>query len=297
MSDRSLPVVSPTAYRRITWFALASLALIIVTGASVRLTGSGLGCSDWPTCEEGKLVAPLEFHAMVEFVNRLVTGLVSIAVIAAVASSMLRDPRRADLTRWSWGLVAGVVAQVILGGITVLTELNPWIVSGHFLISLVLIWNAVVLWHFAGFERTPHDRAERTPTARWATVVAAWGALAFLTGPMVTGAGPHAGDEDAPRFDVAITTVARIHSIAMWIFVAGIVALALVARRDRSELVTQRTGTLLFVAVLQGALGYFQYWADVPAGLVGLHVAGATVVWGLTIWVALGARWETAVTR
>ncbi len=112
-------MLSPRAYRQITLVALLSLCFIIVTGGAVRLTGSGLGCPDWPTCDGERLVAPLEYHAMVEFVNRTVTGLVSLAVILAVLGSRRRQPRRQDLVWLSWGLVAGVLAQAILGGITV----------------------------------------------------------------------------------------------------------------------------------------------------------------------------------
>ena len=134
-----LPRVSPRAYRRITLLALCAQVFIMVTGAAVRLTGSGLGCSDWPTCEQDRLVAPFEYHAMIEFLNRTITGLVSIAVIAAVLGSLLRAPRRADLTWWSLGLVAGVVGQIVLGGLTVLFELQPPFVIAHFLLSMVLV--------------------------------------------------------------------------------------------------------------------------------------------------------------
>ena len=107
--------LSPEAYRRVTLFALISLVVIIVSGGAVRLTGSGLGCSEWPTCESGRVVAPLEYHAWIEFGNRLFTGLVSVAVILAVLGSFVRVPRRRDLTWWSLGLVAGVLAQIVLG--------------------------------------------------------------------------------------------------------------------------------------------------------------------------------------
>jgi cytochrome c oxidase assembly protein subunit 15 len=147
-----LPRLSPQAYRRITLFALLALAFIIVTGAAVRLTGSGLGCSDWPTCEQDKFVAPLQFHPMVEFVNRLITGIVSLAVILAVLGSLVREPRRRDLTWLSVGLVLGVIAQIILGAIVVKVELDPLSVIGHFLVSVVLVADAVVL-----HERACHD--------------------------------------------------------------------------------------------------------------------------------------------
>ena len=127
------------------------LAAIVVSGAAVRLTGSGLGCPDWPNCDDGRLVAPIEKHALVEFTNRTITGLVSVAVILAVLGSIWRVPRRRDLIWLSWGLVAGVVAQIVLGGVTVLVDLSPPFVMAHFLLSMALLADAVVL----------HDRASQ----------------------------------------------------------------------------------------------------------------------------------------
>ncbi|MDP1804751.1 MAG: COX15/CtaA family protein, partial [Acidimicrobiales bacterium] len=142
-----VPTLSPPAYRRVTLFALLALAFIVVTGGAVRLTGSGLGCPDWPTCAENRVVAPWEYHAMVEFVNRTITGLVSMAVMLAVLGSLVRRPRRRDLLWLSVGLVAGVLGQIVLGGLTVLFHLTPGFVMAHFLLSMVLIANAVVLHH------------------------------------------------------------------------------------------------------------------------------------------------------
>ncbi|MDP9070536.1 MAG: COX15/CtaA family protein, partial [Actinomycetota bacterium] len=148
----ALSRITPAGYRRVTLFALVALSFIVVTGAAVRLTGSGLGCTDWPTCEQGRL-APSEITdapAMIEFTNRLVTGLVSVAVILAVAGALRRAPRRLDLVWLAAGLVAGVLAQIVLGGLVVLFELSPRLVMGHFLLSMVILWNATVLHHRAG---------------------------------------------------------------------------------------------------------------------------------------------------
>ena len=157
--------MSPARYRSITGTALVALVVIVITGAAVRLTGSGLGCSDWPTCEEDQLIADLEAHAMIEFVNRLITGVVSVAVIAAVLGSFFRRPRRRDLTWLSVGLVAGVIGQIVLGAFVVLTHLNPWLVLGHFLLSMVLVANAVALHARAaqhrGFVLHPADGDRR----------------------------------------------------------------------------------------------------------------------------------------
>jgi cytochrome c oxidase assembly protein subunit 15 len=269
--------LSPDAYRKVTLVALLSLAAIIVTGAVVRLTGSGLGCSDWPTCERGQL-APSQISdapAMVEFVNRTITGIVSVAVILAVLGALRRVPYRRDLTWLAVGLVAGVLAQIVLGGLVVLFELSPRLVMGHFLLSMVLVWNAVVL----------HERSSREATAPvgdelvrgLARLVFAAAALVIFLGTVVTAAGPHAGDEQAARLDLLIGDVARLHAIAVWVLLALTLGLLRAARRV--PVVRRATTFLLVVLVAQGAVGYTQYFTGVPAVLVGVHVAGAIAVW------------------
>ena len=280
--------LTPAAYRRITFVALLSLAAIIVTGAVVRLTGSGLGCNDWPTCEEGQL-APSQISdapAMVEFVNRTITGIVSVAVILAVLGALRRVPYRRDLVWLAVGLVVGVLAQIVLGGLVVLFELSPRLVMGHFLLSMVLLWNAVVL----------HERSARESTVPvgdelvrgLARLVFAAAALAIFLGTVVTAAGPHAGDEQAARLDLVIGDVARIHAIAVWIVVALTLGLLRAARDVPS--VRRATTVLLVVLVTQGAVGYTQYFTGVPATVVGVHVAGAIAVWWAATHVLLSLR-------
>lgn len=284
-----LPRCSPRTYQRITLLALVALGFIVVTGAAVRLTGSGLGCSDWPTCEENQLVAPLEYHAMVEFVNRTITGLVSIAVMLAVLGSLVRTPRRRDLTWWSLGLVAGVLAQIVLGGLTVLFELAPPFVMGHFLVSMVLIWNAVVLHHLAGQPDTP-ARFEVSNEVRWmGRLMVASAALVLALGTVVTGAGPHGGDEEVERLDLVVGEVARLHGIAVVIFGLITVATLLMLRRAGAGADVMRRGEILLVVlVAQAGVGYVQYFAGVPVGLVALHIVGAVSVWVAVLWFVLG---------
>jgi len=275
-----LPPLSPRAYQRITLLALLALVFIIVTGAAVRLTGSGLGCSDWPTCESNRLVAPLEYHAMVEFINRTITGLVSVMVIVAVLGSLLRTPRRRDLTWLSLGLVGGVIGQIVLGGLTVLFELRPPFVIGHFVLSMVLVWNAFVLHHRAG-----HDGAKGLPLVpsgirRLGTALVVLASLAVLTGTVVTGTGPHSGDEKAIRLSFDITTVAKIHSASVWLFLATAVITLVALRRRGSAAIVDRDARILVISILaQGAIGYTQYFTGVPTPLVLLHVAGSVTVW------------------
>ena len=287
----SRPRLSPPTYRRITTLALAALGIIVVTGAAVRLTGSGLGCPTWPNCEPGSLVPrdATSSHAMIEFVNRLFTGVVSVAVILAVAGSLLRVPRRRDLTWWSLSLVAGVIAQVILGGLTVLFELAPPFVMGHYLLSAILVSCAIVLRHRAGEPDGGERRPVATPEVRLLTrVLLVAVSIVLVTGTAVTGSGPHGGDPDVERLGFFLPDITRVHSIAVWILLATTLwTLRLVRRGGASPQVERALRTLVAVEVGQGAIGYVQWFTGVPEGLVLAHVAGSMVVLGAAIVVAL----------
>lgn len=291
-----LPRCSPRTYQRITLLALVALGFIVVTGGAVRLTGSGLGCSDWPTCESNRLVAPLEYHAMIEFVNRMITGLVSVAVILAVLGSLVRTPRRRDLTWWSLGLVAGVIGQIVLGGITVLFELAPPFVMGHFVLSMVLIWNAVVLHHLASTPDAP-ARSDVSDEVRWmGRLMVGAAALAIMLGTVVTGAGPHGGDADVERLDLVVGDVVRFHGAAVVLF--GLITLAtLWMLRQRDQLradILRRGEILLVVLVAQAAVGYAQYFTGVPVGLVAIHLLGSVCVWIAVLVFELGLHTHPA---
>ena len=276
-----LPHLTPAGYRRITLAALYALVFIVVTGGAVRLTGSGLGCPDWPTCDNERLVPPWQYHAMVEFVNRTITGLVSVAVILAVLGSLARRPRRRDLVWLSLGLVAGVLGQIVLGGLTVLFDLKPGFVMAHFLLSMVLLANAVVL----------HERAGRPPGVSrplgdgglrmLGGLVVLQSAVVLFLGTVVTSSGPHGGDPAAERLPFAVADVARLHGIAVVLLV--LVAVATVARVARlgpaGADALRRGQVLLAVLVAQAGVGYLQYFTGVPPLLVGIHIAGAAAAW------------------
>lgn len=278
--------ISAARYRVIAYAALVALVAIVVTGAAVRLTGSGLGCDDWPGCNSQRFIDMSDSHSTVEQVNRLFTGLVSVAVIAAVLGSLFRTPRRRDLILLSAGLVVGVLAQAVLGGITVLVDLHPVAVQGHMLLSLVLVGTAVVLVMRAS---EPDDGTLVRPVspeiARHVLLVAAATVVALVTGTVVTGAGPHAGDEDARRFGVEISSAARVHSISVLVAVTLMVALMWRLRHrepERKEIAELMSGWV-FIALLQGAVGYIQYFNEIPPLLVGIHVFGATMLWAVTV--------------
>jgi cytochrome c oxidase assembly protein subunit 15 len=289
-----VPHLSPLAYRRITIVAAILLGIIIVTGAAVRLTSSGLGCPVGVSCPNSQLQAhgPTSEHATIEHVNRLFTGLVSVAVILAVLGSLVRIPRRQDLVWLSWGLVAGVFVQAVLGQLTVAFDLKPGFVMAHFLVSIVLLTDALVLVRRSG---QPDGRAHAVVTRRTVVlgrVLVGLATLVLFTGTVVTGAGPHSGGgkhDDVARLDIKIEDAARVHSGFVWLFLAGVLVMVWLLRRDRAPrgLLTRVT-VLLVLLLVQGAIGYIQYFNDIPAVLVGIHVAGATAVWSATMMLLLG---------
>ena len=281
----------PATYRRLTLLAALALAVIIVTGALVRLTGSGLGCPDWPECNRSSFVDVSSTHGAIEQVNRLFTGVVAIAVILAVLGALVREPRRRDLTWLSLGLVGGVIGQIVLGGITVLTDLHPVAVQSHFVLSILILTDAVVLHHRASEAPGPYRPTVPGPIRR--QVLVAWGlvGLAIVTGTVVTGSGPHGGDETARRFGFAVTSVARVHSITVLVTVGFLLWLAYRIRRGPVwvTLGDRLTGVLVAL-VIQGTIGYVQYFDDVPVQLVAMHIVGVVVVWWLTCNLALATR-------
>lgn len=281
--------VSPARYQTWTSGALWSLTIIVVSGGAVRLTGSGLGCSDWPNCEQDQFVANLEYHALIEFVNRLFTGLVTIAVVLAVLGSLRRRPRRSDLVRWSWGLVAGVAAQIMLGGALVKTDLDPRFTIGHFLLSMVLLWNAVVLRQRASRPDTAYllseprgVRPQRYRLLDLVRTVSVVGAGLLVTGTIVTGSGPHSGSSEpevAARLPFLVREVTRIHSIVAIVLLLLVLETARRAHKAARLDVRRQAGTVAALLVVQGLVGYLQYFNGVPVLLVATHITLASLTW------------------
>ena len=285
--------MTPSTYRRITLSVLVTQIVIVLTGAAVRLTGSGLGCSDWPRCEEDRFVPSTEYNAVIEFVNRTVSLPVLVAVVLAVWGASRRRPVRPELRTLSLVILAGVLAQVLIGAVVVRLELLPSTVILHFLISMGLLFASVLLHHRAGVDR--ERGAEPVPggsrSAPLTGLLVAAASVVLVTGTVVTGAGPHGGDEHAERLDVFLPTAARIHSLTVWAFLAVLVVTLLALRSEGAPARLLSTGSLvLAVSVAQGAIGYLQYWNGVPAWLVFLHIVGAMAVWGTTVWFWLEHR-------
>jgi heme a synthase len=289
----ALPSVSPARYRSITLSAVVLLCVITLTGAAVRLTGSGLGCSDWPNCEQTGFIEASNANQAIEQVNRLFTGVVAVSIVLAVLGSLLRSPRRRDLVWLSVGLVAGIVGQVVVGGIVVLTHVHPAAVQLHFLLSMVMIWNAVVLHRRAGYpDGEPTVLVVPVVVRRWTAAVVALTGVAIMTGTVVTGTGPHGGDEEARRFGFHITSVARVHSLSVILALAAVLWVIRMVRRspDVRAHLDDAVTLLLYALVFQGVVGYAQYFTEVPVGLVAVHICGAMAVWICALRLDLATR-------
>jgi cytochrome c oxidase assembly protein subunit 15 len=290
----SVTRVTPAGYRRLTTAALVMTTVIIVTGAAVRLTGSGLGCSDWPKCTQNDFFPSARFHGLVEFVNRAFTGVMGVALIIAILASTRRVPRRRDLTWLSVGLAFGVVGQALVGALVVKTDLNPAAVILHFLLSVVMVFVGMVLHRRAGEPPGPYQPTVAPALRTHAWVVLALASAAVAAGTIVTGTGPHGGDERAHRFPFEITTVARVHSALVWTLLAATIALAARARRGEAWTVLRvPIQWLLATACVQGLIGYVQYALDVPPGLVAVHIAGSVAVFVTATHLALVTRRAT----
>ena len=283
--------ISPQRYALITFVALGALALIVVTGAAVRLTGSGLGCPDWPKCY-GQVVAPLEFHAVIEYGNRLLTGFVGLAVIAAALLAWFRRPFRWHLALFGALLPIGVLGQAILGALVVKHHLKPELVIGHYLLSMILLDAAFALAWCARY--APHERRRSSDRLGvWSVrALVPIGQLTILLGTITTAAGPHPGDhrgELVQRFDFrgseTLTWMVQRHGAMAAVFGAAAVAVWLILRRSGGDRRALRPlGALIGLLAAQGLLGIVQYAAELPAGLVWLHIVLAVLTWLAVLW-------------
>ena len=287
--------LTPAQYRRITYVALGALALIVLTGAAVRLTDSGLGCPDWPRCY-GKALPPLSGHALIEYSNRVVSGLVGLIALVAFAASFRRRPFRRDLAWLAAALPLGVLAQAVLGGFTVREHLAPGFVMAHFCLSMIVLVAAVALaW------QSSHERRWR-PAAR--DRVAVWslrallplGALTIFAGTAATAAGPHSGGVSGQHVhrlafegrDTLMWIVHRHATIAA-LFGVAVIAVWLLHRR-RGIVGTLEPLTVLGVLLAaQGLVGSVQYELRLPADIVWVHVGLATATWITLLWATAAA--------
>ncbi|MCD4535217.1 COX15/CtaA family protein [Nocardioides sp. cx-169] len=271
--------------RPLGWATLVANVMLVVTGGAVRLTGSGLGCPTWPRCTEESFRphGELTLHAAIEFGNRMLT-FVLVAIAVATFVSAWQTGRR-DLRRLSVILALGIPAQAVIGGITVLTDLNPWVVSFHLLCSMAIIGLAVVFLRRIDHPDPAHARGGLVGLA-WVTFAAAWAVL--YLGTVVTGSGPHAGDIDSPRNDLDPLQVSQLHADSVFLFLGLTIGLifALVATGAPRE-ARRAVVVLLAVSLGQGAIGFVQYFTDLPEILVGFHMLGAALVSACVTWALL----------
>jgi cytochrome c oxidase assembly protein subunit 15 len=296
MRRTQVPKISPQLYARITLIALAALALIVLTGAGVRLTGSGLGCPDWPRCY-GRNVPPLDSHAVIEYGNRVLTAFVGFAVIAASVGAFFRRPYRWHLALFGGLLPLGVIGQAVLGGLVVRYHLAPGLVMGHFILSMMLLDASFALAWCSRFEPRERERSDDRLGVWAVRGLIPLGQLTILAGTIATASGPHAGANGhqlVHRFDFegtgTLEWVVLRHSALAAVFGLAAVGVWLLLRRpggDRRAL--KPLTAVLGLVALQGLVGGVQWALKLPSELVWVHVALATVTWLAMLWTVASA--------
>jgi heme a synthase len=279
--------------RRFAWASLVANLLLIVTGGAVRLTGSGLGCPTWPRCTDSSFIphGAMTINRRIEFGNRTLTiVLVAIAVATFVAARQAaREQQRPDLLRLAVLLALAIPAQAVLGGISVRTDLNPWVVSLHLVVSLAIVSLAVLFLHRLDHPPAPAARG-LVPALAWTTYAVTWAVL--YAGTVVTGSGPHAGDAKAPRNGLDPLQVSQLHADLVFLLIGLTVGLWFALRATGGD--ARPVVALAAVEVLQAAVGFVQYFSGLPIGVVMLHMLGAGLVVAAATWLLVTVRdWTT----
>ena len=274
------PRVSAVTFRRLTVTNIVLLFAIVVSGAVVRLTNSGLGCADWPNCSATQFVSVSTHHAAIEQVNRIFSGLIGIPLAFTVLAAYgLQPKRRNELVRLAWVLLALFFGEAIVGGISVHVKLAWVSVMSHFLLALLLVSVALRMHQLAGERDGPRYPVVTPRAMRLVRIVYVWTIAVVVAGTLVTAAGPHGGDRDAKRLGVSVSSVARLHGVLVDLLIVLMLATVIVLVRSRAPRVVLSTASFAVAAmVAQGVLGYVQYAKEVPAVLVGFHVFGALLV-------------------
>jgi cytochrome c oxidase assembly protein subunit 15 len=263
----------------------------VVTGGAVRLTGSGLGCPTWPRCTDRSFRphGALDLHEAIEFGNRMLTFVLTAIAVATFVAAW--STGRRDLRLLALGLGLGIPAQAVIGGVTVLTDLNPWVVSFHLLCSLAIIGLAVLFLRRID-QPAPTPATGAVVRLAWATFAAAW--VVLYLGTVVTGSGPHAGDADSERNGIDPLQISQLHADAVFLFVGLTIGLLLAVHAVGGTAEAKRAiAILLGVELAQGGIGFVQYFTDLPEVLVGFHMLGAAMVSAAVTWALLGVRSPT----
>jgi len=282
--------------RRAAVAAIVANVGIVLTGGIVRLTGSGLGCPDWPRCEGASVVPPAasehsSLNQAIEFGNRLLTFVLLAIAIWVVLAARKHARDRVDIQRLAWLQPAGILAQAALGGITVLTDLNPLVVAAHFLLSMAIIAAAVVLWERVRIQPTIEEtHGGGAFVWRLTTAVLVVAGVVLVLGTLVTAAGPHAGDPGTPRLGLDIRTMAVAHADAVWLLLGLTTATVIHAHTARMTYLRRAALLLLGLELAQGGIGYLQYALGIPPQIVTFHLLGAAGVWVAALHTAVTAR-------
>ncbi len=274
--------VSPPKFRWFAFSSFLSMIVIVLTGGAVRLTGSGLGCPDWPTCYGHQLAGSWSIHPLIEYTNRIVTILLVIVTGVTFVAAWLRSERRRDLIAFAGLLVLGVVADAVLGAFVVYSKLNPWLVSLHMILSLSMVVVGAILYHRSKYVYGPGTRADvRDPHFRLiARLLWIPFALVLVAGTATTGSGPHAGSAQgqlvARRLPFSFADAAWVHSVLAVLFL-GLVGGLVIAiwRAEVPDALRLGVRRLVVIALVQAVIGFTQYVTHVPVVLVELHIAGA----------------------
>jgi heme a synthase len=283
-----VPRVSPVFLRRLTTLNVVLLLAVVVSGAVVRVSSSGLGCRDWPNCSASEFVSVATDHAAIEQINRIFSGLIGIPLALTLYAVYRLRPRRSDLTLRAWILLALFLSEAVVGGVSVRLELAWFSVMSHFLLALALVSVALQIRR-----RVREPDGSRVPivapAAVWLVrVVYGWTIGVLVLGTLVTAAGPHGGDRDAQRLGIPITDLARTHAVAVDVLVVlMLVTVTVLVRTHAPRIVLSTASLALGAMVAQGVLGYVQYAEEVPAVLVGFHVFGAVLVFAAVQQLAL----------
>ena len=276
-------------FRQIAVVTVAGVCFLTVAGAVVRLTGSGLGCDDWPNCNNERFIDVSTGHAAVEQLNRLLSGLIAVPTLAMAIGSFRVWPHRRGLRLPSLAVLGTILANGIVGGLAVLGDLHPTLVQSHFVLAMISIAFGMLAIHRSRPEPVEDRPLSSRTAARMTVGVGGLTAVALVTGTVVTGTGPHAGDETARRYGFDISTVAMVHSLAVWATVAAFLAVVVLLRREGSYgSVSAKASTWMFIAVVQGGIGYLQYFNGVPELLVVMHIVGSVAMWIATLHLVMG---------
>ncbi|OWV05424.1 cytochrome B [Micromonospora wenchangensis] len=287
--------VSTTLLRRLAYASIVANVAIVVTGGAVRLTASGLGCPTWPRCTDASYTTTAEMgvHGVIEFGNRLLTFAVGAIALATLLAVLAHRPRRPGLTGLAVAVFLGIPAQAVIGGITVLTNLNPWVVGLHFLASMAVIAAAYALWRRIVDPDGPAVPVVPGPLRTLARLTTVVSVAVLVVGTWVTGSGPHAGDHGAARNGLDPQTISQVHADGVFLLIGLSVALVLAFRAVGATGPARAALVLVAVELGQGLIGFVQYFTHLPGVLVAAHMLGSCLV----LLATLAVLWSTRQRR